>query len=163
MNIAYLHLKIEQPTIILSDVILTAIGFCQIGLFLYLPAKLIGGKGKFGDCMLTGFYLAALWPIALLADYLGMASPWVTKLRLSGWDWSTVSAPTAMDMIYITATVIVGTGLCLWLAIKTVPVIKKLHSIGVLRSMAVLFLGYLLSRLSKLGFRFVKEKRPSIC
>jgi hypothetical protein len=142
--VAFTSLRIQQSTIFISLVMAHAVGICTIGLWLYFPAKLLAGKGSFWDCILTGSYLGAFWPLALLCDYLLWADPWARNLRLSGWDFDKAPEMSAHDETAMLIYLVVNSAVCVWLLVKVLPVVKLLHSMGTIRAFMTIAIGYVL-------------------
>jgi len=67
--VVYDQADVIDVKFLLSDFVLTYLGFCLVGLTMYGIGKALGGSGTFRQCMVAGFYLCAFWPILQAADY----------------------------------------------------------------------------------------------
>jgi hypothetical protein len=135
--VVFFRLKISNPTIVLADLVMTGLGFLLIGFLLHVSAKIIRGRGTLGQSLLTGLYLIGLWPIVQLTDYLVLPSPWLRSI-IAG---ETPSEPLPSDYMYAFLMLILLPAVGFFLVIKTVPVIRHIHSIGSFRATIAVLLG----------------------
>lgn len=144
-DVAFTNVKVQKPSVLLALILSDAIEICQIGPLLYFPAKLLAGKGSFWQCMLTGTYLSAFLPIGLLVDYIFWADPWMRNIRLKGWDHLIdAPLPNTFDMSALVLLLVVGLAFNVWLLVRTIPVVRHLHTMGNFRAFLTLAIGCLL-------------------
>lgn len=143
IDVAFTQIRIQEPAVLLALVISDAISILMIGPLLYFPAKLVFGRGTFSACFFTGAYLSAFWPVATLFDYVLWSDKWARGIILSGLDLSKLLTPGPEDEHMLISAFLLCTGLVIWLLVKALPVVKSLHSIGAVRALIAIGIGYL--------------------
>src|SRR5262245_49692495 len=116
----YQHVDVSSGLVVLMDFVATALAFCLLGLTLYAAGKLLGGRGRLLASMIAGLYLAALWPIIQVTDYV--LSPDLPGLGARG-------------MVFVRAGLlgIVAALVLLLFVVKASPVVALVHGFGRVR------------------------------
>ena len=117
----YQHVAVSSGVVVLTDFVVTALGFCLVGLTLYAAGKLMGGRGRLLGSMIAGLYLTALWPIVQVTDYV--LSPELPDLGPRG----TVVVRAVLLAIVVMFVVVL-------IVAKVSPVMAHVHRVGRVRA-----------------------------
>ena len=128
----YQHVAVSTGVVVLTDFVATALGFCLVGLTLYVAGKLVGGRGHLLESMVAGLYLTALWPIVQATDYV--LSPELPQL-----------GPLAIVAVRAALLAIILVLVLVLIVAKAWPVMAHVHGFRRVRAtIAVLIQGFLI-------------------
>jgi hypothetical protein len=136
--VVFYKIDITKPVFILADFMVVVLALLLFGLLLNFAAKIMRGHGKLRHSLLAGLYLSAFWPIVQTTDYLLLPSP---QLR-STMTGESVTTWLPIDYVTIFLALILIPTIGIYLIVKTVPVIKYLHSVGSFRATIIALVAY---------------------
>lgn len=140
MTIFY-GINVKDPLVILVDFISVILLMVFLGALLFFFGRVLGGKGSFFRVFVSAIYLVAFWPIVQMTDYLIVANDSIREYYVSGKEIQAADMSIA-DAVIMGGTVVLLLVFGLFLVIKTVPMVKELHSIGTFRAAIVTVLTY---------------------
>jgi hypothetical protein len=156
INAIYLHLHTYDPTVVITGLITGAIDGVMWGTATWLFGRVMKGKGQYRNVLVAGFYSTAFTPFFTIYLYLsGYSKQEVLNPFIDDPNGDPVRANIAGP---------VGIVLVVYIAIKLVPLIRFIHSIGVIRASIVYGLTFAVSCLYELyvSDKFLAELLKSI-
>ena len=152
LDATVLHMNLQRPTTFVSDMVINAICFPLWGFILYFSGKMVGGKGQIGSCVVAGLFLSAFFPFFQAAQYVLASNSLVwtalTKEPVAAFQtimqWPETMSPSELTFA-ITATIMslaIMMSVLAWFCVKSFPVTKRLHAIGIVRYLLILIIQF---------------------